>query len=792
MPELTVELSAEEEMVHRHIERDLAEKDAHRTTVNQSWDNLCRVRFNIPFELKDLYRAWLLSLPNSKGKPRFQADDLPTERGAFVKPGLVVPPPYGEEWEKLIEGRSDKWKSKYYAAEAAVEERNELDRMHYIMHVTLSSLRNEGFFDELHEAFDTALHEGVSGSAMAAKKKRRKAYDHAHEGKPPPPSSIKNAIHHEDINEAMRWVGSLNTEWDGLNELGVFEHDFTLQMLTDRGVTNTPIPFSICLDYKYDMAGIISRYKSRFAMAGHPGNMQKGIHYDRTFAATPKDHTGCILQALLVKRKMRRRAWDIKQAYCHAKLDECEFLAVRYPPGFEHYHPVTGEPLYLLLVRNLYGHPAAGRNWEKERNIRVMQEFNKGLWRCKQCVKDPCLFTMQFLGSHAAMKEEMDRALAAREDKKKAVTWADGSAAAEMEQIEVDYDMDEADEIDTGANKALSLIHTDDVDCLADTDDTTMAVMTKFENLWPCKEVDASYMLGVKRIVTEHDDGSWSVELTMTAFIEGMAATFKKYITKRTVRTPIPDHFFVSKNQQPDLNEIKNVMERGYQRLFGMLLWAARGVFRDCLVGTSMMGRVVATPTEYAWSGAVHMLNFMYQNKLKGIMFNSGGSLAPYFTVDASNKPDPTDSKCQYGLVGHWQGGPIISVSRKLSHVGLSAAHNEYMAIHWAVRHCQWMRDLLREMGFAEYVEEPTLIFGDNRAANLLCEEDIVTLGNQFIRLPFHYTKEQIRARECMVRWIGTDENTADLMTKASSRQVYEKLAPRLLGYASIERARQP
>ena len=57
-----------------------------------------------------------------------------------MKPGLVVPPPYGEEWEKLIEGRSDKWKSKHYAAEAAVEERNELDRMHYIMHVTLSGM----------------------------------------------------------------------------------------------------------------------------------------------------------------------------------------------------------------------------------------------------------------------------------------------------------------------------------------------------------------------------------------------------------------------------------------------------------------------------------------------------------------------------------------------------------------------------------------------------------------------------------------------------------------------------
>ena len=89
-----------------------------------------------------------------------------------------------------------------------------------------------------------------------------------------------------------------------------------------------------------------------------------------------------------------------------------------------------------------------------------------------------------------------------------------------------------------------------------------------------------------------------------------------------------------------------------------------------------MLGRVMAKPTEEFWSNAVHMMNYMYQNRHRGIMFPSVGNSTPVAYVDAS-KPDHTDSKCQYGYAIMLAGGPIVTHSKKLSHVGLSAAHNE-------------------------------------------------------------------------------------------------------------------
>jgi hypothetical protein len=177
------------------------------------------------------------------------------------------------------------------------------------------------------------------------------------------------------------------------------------------------------------------------------------------------------------------------------------------------------------------------------------------------------------------------------------------------------------------------------------------------------------------------------------------------------------------------------------------------------------------------------MLTYMLQRKSRGIRFSSNGNDSPFTFVDASNKPDPTDGKCQYGYDIQLQGGPIVAVSRKAAHVGQSAAHNEYMAMCHAARHIAWLRDLLSELDLQEMIPGPVEIFGDNRAANLLTEEDIVTCGNQFIQLPYHYTKQEVKANNIIILYVSTLDNLADLLTKATSGQVVARLVPALIGY---------
>ena len=154
--------------------------------------------------------------------------------------------------------------------------------------------------------------------------------------------------------------------------------------------------------------------------------------------------------------------------------------------------------------------------------------------------------------------------------------------------------------------------------------------------------------------------------------------------------------------------------------------------------------------------------------------------------MDASNTPDPTAGNAQFGYVITIQGGPMISVNKKANHMGQSASHNEYMTITHAAKYVAWARDLLSETGLKEMCPKPTTVRGDNKAANLLSHEDIITCGNQFIQLLCHYTKQEVEAGNIELLDIVSEDNLADLTTKAYTRQVADKLIPQMTGYVPL------
>ena len=114
----------DDEETQELMERLAAEKDCRKTGVGQTWSTFCRRdpdgKFEIPFEYMDTYRNWLLKLKTDDGRKRFKKEDLPTEKGQSIKPGLKLPPPHGREFREMIDDRGLKWKSKYAAYEARI------------------------------------------------------------------------------------------------------------------------------------------------------------------------------------------------------------------------------------------------------------------------------------------------------------------------------------------------------------------------------------------------------------------------------------------------------------------------------------------------------------------------------------------------------------------------------------------------------------------------------------------------------------------------------------------------
>ena len=179
----------------------------------------------------------------------------------------------------------------------------------------------------------------------------------------------------------------------------------------------------------------------------------------------------------------------------------------------------------------------------------------------------------------------------------------------------------------------------------------------------------------------------------------------------------------------------------------------------------------------------MHMVKWMYINKNRGIKFDKKAVQEPVVFSDASNKPDINDGLCRYGFSVLMAGAPIASSSKKLPHVGLSAFHNEYMALRYAATHAMWARNLLKEIGCKHLVKEPTRIYGDNQAANKLTKAHFISTGNQYIYTPYFWIQELVKNNEIFVPYVNTKTNISDIHTKSVTTDVIKTLVPKACGY---------
>jgi hypothetical protein len=743
-----IERSAELEELWDKAEADAARNETYTTGTEDRFVRICKTVFKLPHQQHQLCRQWILEHVRLPDGRKIMEDDLPMERGMCMPPGMRLPKPTGSAWRALIEP-SEK-----------------LERDLDDLNATLLAMAIRGVHRELNDMDPNEIKQGrasfAKASAMseeetrtamhvkqihreysedkracAAKVRRQKAVA---ADSIPEPRNTREALERDPIG----WSKSIREEVGPLIEMGVLDEGpdgigYTKAQLLEEGIdinVKKAVGLGLYHTHKFDKEGEIDRLKSRAALQGHKGNMQRGNHFTETFTPTPKEDIARILLALMCLFNLFRMTGDVVKAYCWAPLPPGDLIAVKYPPGLKKFHPTTGEETFMILRKNLYGHPAAGRSWGKLRDSELLKHFNMEGWKCRQCEMDPCLFYIT--------KDE---------------AWA------------------------------LVSIHTDDMDAVGTDMLILNGIFDLVDKIWELKRTDPELMLGVVRKVTHDSDGKVeSCEQTMEAYIRGMADSFREHLPTKTVQSFLPPKTSLSKFEKPPELEVKGSQDKGYNRAVGMIVWAVRHVAPIGKYGVTQLCSVMATPGKQAFEAAMNAIAFLEQRAKKGIKFSAKGNRIPVFMSDASNKPDPNDGKCHAGFTGHLANGPIISKSFKLKHRGLSSEHNEYMGLTACLRAVVWIRQLLGEIGMDDLIKEPTTVYGDNIQANRLCKEHFVSSGNQHIYMPYHWNREVINNREATIKWVQTTHNISDLMSKNVTSAVSKQLDGLLSGYEDISK----
>ena len=559
------------------------------------------------------------------------------------------------------------------------------------------------------------------------------------------------------FGEALRrsdkawWIKAWQKEADALDAKAVIQHNLTADDLRALGVDpdkTPPIPMGVILDIKYGVDGELEKYKCRNCIKGHPGNVTRGVHYTETFSAAPDMISSRMIGVIAMRNKMKRIAWDVNTAYLNSECAPSERVPLRYPPEFREYRTDENgkkHEIYGLLLRNLYGHPAAARNWGKTRDTWILKTFNDNGYTCVQCASDECVFTIKRnTGEHFIM-----------------------------------------------------IIHTDDVDGYTTSHQFGLDIANLFDKEWGIRMCDPSQMLGVRRDRWTDDKGVEHLKLSMPSYVDDLYQKWKSCMSDTTEpNTAFPPgqqnsfHEWVDKlsyERNFDMDEVKRVQDRGFLSVTGSLLWAGRCVFLETSYGINQLCKIMSKPVEKNWDQAMHILRWMYKNKDQGIEYSSQGNQKLTAFYDSSFNPDPKDSKCHYGWVIYLCGGPIAWGSHKHNHVSPAVMHAEYCTVRPLGDCIIWMRKLCTELGFSEFCDEPVPTHGDNDMATGLIRENRHTPANRMILREFHLVQQYCRDGYIDPLRVNTKRNPSDLLTKAVTEVDWNRTIDELRGLSPID-----
>lgn len=146
---------------------------------------------------------------------------------------------------------------------------------------------------------------------------------------------------------------------------------------------------------------------------------------------------------------------------------------------------------------------------------------------------------------------------------------------------------------------------------------------------------------------------------------------------------------------------------------------------------------------------------------------------------DSDLAGDVVDRRSTGGMCFYLDGNLISWASQKQLVIALSSCKAEYMGATTAPCQSIWLRGLLTELSRRE-VSAVTLCI-DNKSAIEL----IKNRRSKHIDVKFHFTRECIERGELVIKYVGTQEQRADILTKALGRVKFEAMA-KLIGVKRI------
>eukprot|EP00253_Pinus_taeda_P004749 PITA_04749 len=142
--------------------------------------------------------------------------------------------------------------------------------------------------------------------------------------------------------------------------------------------------------------------------------------------------------------------------------------------------------------------------------------------------------------------------------------------------------------------------------------------------------------------------------------------------------------------------------------------------------------------------------------------------------ADSDWAGNPDDRKSTAGYVFTLGSGPITWACKKQGAISLSSTKGEYHGTVETSKEALWLRHILSEFGFQQ--QHLTTLWCDNQSAIQLCKDPFQHQCRKHIELHMHFIGKLIHDHVLEVQYCSTDDQVADIFTKALTEAKFTKL----------------
>ena len=223
-----------------------------------------------------------------------------------------------------------------------------------------------------------------------------------------------------------------------------------------------------------------------------------------------------------------------------------------------------------------------------------------------------------------------------------------------------------------------------------------------------------------------------------------------------------------------------------FRQLIGSLRYLCQ-TRPDISYAVGYVSRFMSKPLKCHLLAAKRILRYINGTIHYGVVFpysKDNGKLELSGFSDADWCGDKVDRRSTSGYLFKFQNAPVSWCSKKQSVIALSSCEAEYVAGSLAACQANWLQSLLSEMNI---IADITVVLKiDNKSAINLAKNPVSHGKSKHIETRFHFLRDQVTKGKLKLEYCSTDNQQADILTKAVKRDQFLKLR-REMGVVSFD-----